>query len=76
MQNIVIGNPIVEPWTLISNSKEEFDNFDKKETLFTNERFLPALLVKIGLAKSNSEVKRNKPELCVVLNNLDCIWVK
>ena len=76
MQNIVLGKPLVEPWTLISSCKEEFEFFDKKETLFTNERYLPALLVKIGLAKSNSEVKRNKPELCTVLNQLDCLWVK
>ena len=53
-----------------------FEFFDKKETLFTNERFLPALLVEIGLAKSRSEVRKNKPELCVTLDKLDCLWVK
>lgn len=76
MQNIIIGKPLVEPWTLISECKEEFEFFDKKETLFTNERFLPALLVEIGLAKSKSEVRRNKPELWITLDKLDCLWVK
>jgi len=38
-QNIVIGKPLVEPWTLISNSPEEFEKDDKKDTLFTDERF-------------------------------------
>lgn len=75
-QNIVIGKPLVEPWQLISNSKEEFEKFDKKNTLFTNERFLPKLLVDAGIVKSNSEVKRNKPELWINLNIIDCIWVK
>ena len=76
MQNVVIGNPLVEPWTLISSSKEEFENSDNKETLFTDECFLPAVLVKAGLVKSTSEVRRNKPELCRELNDLECFWVK
>ena len=74
--NIVIGKPLVNAWTLISSTEEEFEKFDKKDTLFTEERFLPALLVDAGIVKSRSEVKRNKPELCISLDNLDCIWVK
>lgn len=74
--NIVIGKPLVDAWTLISSTKEEFEKFDKKDTLFTKERFLPALLVDAGIVKSRSEVKRNKPELWISLDNLDCIWVK
>ena len=74
--NIVIGKPLVDAWTLISSTEEEFEKFDKKDTLFTEERFLPALLVDAGVVKSRGEVKRNKPELCITLNNLDCIWVK
>lgn len=74
--NIVIGKPLVDAWTLISSTEEEFEKFDKKDTLFTQERFLPALLVDAGVVKSRGEVKRNKPELCITLNNLDCIWVK
>ena len=74
--NIVIGKPLAEPWELISSSEEEFEKSDKKDTLFTNERFLPALLVEAGIVKSRSEVKRNKPELCKELNELDCFWLK
>lgn len=74
--NIVIDNPLVEPWTLISKSKEDFEQFDKRDTLFTQERFLPAILVEAGIVKSRGEVRRNKPELCVELNDLDCITVK
>jgi hypothetical protein len=74
--NIVIGKPLVDIWSLISNSKEEFEKFDKKDTLFTEERFLPALLVEAGIVKSRSEVRRNKPELCITLNDLDCLWIK
>lgn len=74
-QNIVIGKPLVEPWTLISNSPEEFEKDDKKDTLFTDERFLPALLVDAGVVKSKSEVRRNKPQFCVDLNEVTCHWV-
>lgn len=76
IQNIVIGKPFVEPWQLISKSKEDFENVDKQFTLFTNERFLPKILVDAGIVKSSSEVKRNKPELWVTLNTVDCKWIK
>lgn len=75
-QNVVIGKPLIEPWQLISIDKEEFEKFDQRETLFTEERFLPAILVETGIVKSRSEVRRNKPELCVTLDKLDCLWIK
>lgn len=76
IQNIVIGKPLIEAWTLISSSEDEWENFDKDYTLFTEERFLPAILVKAGITKSNSEVKRNRPELFKELRELDCFWLK
>lgn len=75
-QNVVIGKPLVEPWCLISENKEAYEKHDKQYTLFTNERFLPKILVEAGIAKSNSEVRKNKPELVKTLNELDCINVK
>ena len=75
-QNVVIGKPLIEPWQLISIDEEEFEKFDRKETLFTEERFLPAILVETGIVKSRGEVRRNKPELCITLDKLDCLWVK
>ena len=74
--NIVIGKPLVEPWTLLSDNKEEWEKFDKRDTLFTSERFLPALLVEAGIVKSRGEVRRNKPELIKTLESPDCLWVK
>lgn len=74
--NIIIGKPLVEPWTLISSSQEEFEKFDKRDTLFTEERFLPAVMVEAGIVKSRGEVKRNKPELCIAVDSPDCFWIK
>ena len=68
--NVVIGKPLIEPWQLISTSEEEFD---KRDTLFTEERFLPAILVEAGVVPSRGEVRRNKPELCKTLDKLDCL---
>lgn len=76
IQNIVIGKPLVEPWCLISKNKEEFESCDKNNTFFTTERFLPKILVNAGIVKTTSEIKRNKPELWVSLDSLDCLWVK
>lgn len=74
--NIVIGQPLVDASTLLSRNQEEWECFDKKDTLFTNERFLPAVLVEAGVVKSRNEVRRNKPELCKELIEPDCFWVK
>ena len=75
-QNIVIRTPLIEPWKLISIDEKEWNEFDKQYTLFTEERFLPKLLVDAGVAKSNSEVRRNKPEFVKTLDSLDCLEIK
>ena len=68
---IVIGKPLVEPSHLISTSEEEWEKFDKRDTLFTNERYLSAVLVEAGVAKSRSEVRKNRPELNISLEEED-----
>lgn len=75
-QNVVIGKPLVHPSELLSGSKEEWEQYTKKNTLFTEERFLPKILVEAGVVKSVSEVRRNKPELVVNLESLDFLSVK
>lgn len=74
--NIVIGNPVCEPWQMFSKSVEEWERDDKKQTLFTDTKFLPAVLVEAGIVKSISEVRRNKPELMINLNNTDFLEIK
>ena len=58
MENIVIGKPIVEPSTMFATNEE---------------RFLPRILVDIGIYPSVNEIRRNKPELMIELNWLDFI---
>lgn len=45
-----------------------------KETYYTNERFLPKILVDLGVYLSISEIRRNKPELFVTLDKKDFIF--
>ncbi len=74
--NIVIGNPIVSPESLLAKDMADWVQNEKQNTLFTSNRFLPAVLKEAGVVTSASEVRRNRPELVKELHELDCFWVK
>lgn len=74
--NVVIGNPIVDVNSLLAIDEKDWEENEKKNTLFTETRFLPAILKEAGIVKSTGEVRRNKPELCITLDKLDCINLK
>lgn len=73
IENIVIGKPIVEPSTMFALDEDDWKNVEKEKTYYTEERFLPRILVDIGVYPSVSEIRRNKPELMVTLDKLDFI---
>ena len=75
VKDIVIGKPICEPWYMFCNEQDEWDDI-KDNVLFTDERYVPKLMVDCGLVKSISEVRRNKPELVINLDKPDFIEVK
>ena len=75
-QNVVIGKPIVDIESLLAVDKNDWEENEKKNTLFTETRFLPAIMKEAGIVQSTSEVRRNKPELMINLNELDCINLK
>lgn len=72
-ENIVIGNPIVESSSIFAKDEDDWNSVEKEKTYFTEERFLPRILVNIGIYPSVSEIRRNKPELMVTLDKLDFI---
>lgn len=76
VENIVVGKPIVEINTMLAKDSLDWKNIEKEKTLFTEERFLPKILVSIGATKSTSEIKRNRPDLFRNLNALDYIEIK
>ena len=44
VKDIVIGKPICEPWYMFCNEQNEWDDI-KDNVLFTEERYLPKLMV-------------------------------
>lgn len=73
IENIVIGNPIVEPSSMFAKDEDDWNNVEKEKTYFTDEKFLPRILVNIGIYPSVNEIRRNKPELMVTMDKLDFI---
>lgn len=71
VENIVIGNPVAEPWAIFAYDKTDWNMNEKEKTYHTEERFLPRILVDIGIYPSVSEIRRNKPELMITLDSPD-----
>ena len=73
IENIVIGKPIVEPSTMFAIDKDDWNKVEKEKTYYTDESFLPRILVNLGIYPSVNEIRRNKPELVFSLDKLDFI---
>lgn len=71
IENIIIGRPILNPASLLAADQEDWDKVESEKTYYTDERFLPRILVDIGVYPSVNEIRRNKPELVVSLDGLD-----
>lgn len=74
--NVVIGKPIIDVSKLLALDERDWQENEQKVTLFTETRFLPAIMKEAGIVQSTSEVRRNRPELCINLDKLDCINLK
>lgn len=73
IENIVVGKPVVDPQQLFALDEDDWDKVEKEKTYYTEERFLPRILVDIGIYPSISEIRRNKPQLVINLNHIDFI---
>lgn len=60
--NVIIGKPLVSP-----------DDLGFENAIYTNERFLPRILVNIRYFKSISQVRKNRPDLCITLDKPDML---
>ena len=76
IENIVIGTPLVSAKELLSANDSDWVNVEFEKTIFTNERYLPNILVQLGIYPSVSEIRRNKPELMIRLDKIDFINIK
>ena len=75
-QNVVIGKLLCDEKDLFAYNEDDWIENESKLTLYTDERFLPRILVQAGIVKSVSEVKRNKPEFMRELQPYDFIEIK
>lgn len=73
IENIVVGKARADPACMFALDCADWENLEKDKTYFTEERFLPRILVNLGIYPSVNEERRNKPELVVVLNGLNFI---
>ena len=76
IENIVVGKPIAELSEMFAFSAADWDAVEFDKTFFTEERYLPRILVELGIYPSVSEIKRNKPELMLMLDKPDFIEIK
>ena len=76
IMNVVIGKPLLSPEHFLAYNMEDWLTVEKTQTMFTETRYLPAILKDVGIVPSISEVRRNRPDLIVTLDKPDCLWVK
>ena len=76
VRNVVIGKPLVQPQSLLALNNEVWEKTEKEITTFTDERWLPAIMVQSGIVSSISEVKRNKPQFVKLLDTVDFLEIK
>lgn len=75
-ENVVIGKPIVEPESMFAKDLEDWEKVEKEKTFYTEERFLPKVLVEIGVAPSVNEIRRNRKDLVKRLEELEYLEIK
>ena len=76
IENVVIGKPIDSPENIFSLDQKDWENNEKSKTIFIKERFLPKILVDLKFAPSNGEIRRNRKDLVVNLDEPDFIEIK
>lgn len=58
IENIVVGTPIAEPSNMFAYDESDWNNSEREKTYYTDERFLPRILVKLGIYPSINEIRR------------------
>lgn len=75
-RNIVIGKPLVPIEELLAYDKKDWETLESRVTYFTQTRYLPAVLKEAGITSSASEIRRNRPDLCITLDTPTCFDLK
>ena len=73
IENVVIGNIDTCESDLFAYDERDWCQNEVDKTYYTNERFLPKILVTLGIYPSVSEIRKNKPDLMITLSAKDFI---
>lgn len=76
MWNVIIGKPDIDIASFLSSNEKDWIEIEKPATIFTEERFLPRILVDLGIAKSTSEVRKNRKDLMLELTKRNFLEIK
>lgn len=73
IENIVVGFVDAPLSDLFALDVEDWVRNEQDKTFFTEERYLPKILVELGIYPSISEIRRNRPDLMITLDRRDFI---
>lgn len=73
IENVVIGHINVLAKDLFALNMTDWYANESDKTYYTDERFLPKILVDLGIYPSISEIRRNRPDLFITLDKQDFI---
>lgn len=73
IENVVIGHINVLAKDLFALNMTDWCVNEADKTYYTNERFLPKILVDLEIYPSISEIRRNRPDLFITLDKQDFI---
>ena len=73
VENVVVGHIDVLAKDLFALNMTDWRINEADKTYYTNERFLPKILVDLGIYPSISEIRRNRPDLFITLDKQDFI---
>lgn len=73
IENVVIGKPIANPIKMFALDESDWERIEQEKTYYTEERYLPKILIELGIYPSINEIRRNKPNLMLNLDKIDFI---
>lgn len=76
VENVIIGRLLCPQEELFGFNVDDYIINEMPKTTFITERFLPKILVDLGIVKSIRDVRSNKPQYVINLNRPDFIEIK
>ena len=73
IENVVIEKPIADPIQMFALDESDWNRIEQEKTYYTEERYIPKVLVELGIYPSINEIRRNKPNLMLTLDKIDFI---